>query len=224
LYTGKIQTQQELQKYKDYYLSGNGIGLPSNIRLGDNMFEDVNKDGKLDQNDYVYLGSDDPKVSYSITGGAEWKSFDFSFILQGAAQRTIFRDGPNWRIPMRQVFVNTTNQSVGNTWSTENRDAYYPTYTNNSALNTYNYQASSWSVENGAYIRLKNISLGYTLPESFTNKTKFISKLRIFLTGDDLWENSKIKDGWDPEQTRDVSGLGRFPFNRTLTLGLSATF
>lgn len=223
-YTGKIQTQQELQKYKDYYLAGNGIGLPSTIRLGDNMFEDANKDGKLDQNDYVYLGTNDPKVSYSITGGAEWKSFDFSFIWQGAAQRTIFRNGDNWRIPMRSVFLNTTNQSVGNTWSTENRDAYYPTYTNNSALNTYNYQASSWSVENGAYIRLKNISLGYTLPESLFKKLKFMNKLRIYVTGDDLWEMSKINDGWDPEQSRDVTGIDRYPFNRTFTFGLSATF
>lgn len=223
-YTGKIQTQQELQKYKDYYYAGNGIGMSDRIRLGDNMFEDVNKDGKLDQNDYVYLGSDDPKVSYSITGGAEWKGFDFSFIFQGAAQRTIFRGGDNWRIPMRQVFVNTTNQSVGNTWSTENRDAYYPTYSNLSVINNYNYQPSSWSVENGAYIRLKNISIGYTLPDSLIDKTKFISKLRIYVTGDDLWEISKINDGWDPEQNREVSGIDRYPFNRTLTLGFSATF
>ena len=59
-YVGKIQTQEELEKYKYYYLDGNGIGMQDNLRLGDHMFEDVNGDGKLDQNDYVYLGTDDP--------------------------------------------------------------------------------------------------------------------------------------------------------------------
>lgn len=58
-------------------MDGNGIGMQDNIRLGDNMFEDVNGDGVLDQNDYVYLGTDDPKLSYSFNVGLEWKGFDF---------------------------------------------------------------------------------------------------------------------------------------------------
>lgn len=82
-YTGKIQTEEQLQKYYDYYLTGNGIGMEKNLRLGDNMFEDVNGDGKLDQNDMVYLGTDDPKLSYSFNAGFEWKGIDFSVIFQG---------------------------------------------------------------------------------------------------------------------------------------------
>ena len=62
--------------------------MQDNIRLGDNMFEDVNGDGVLDQNDYVYLGTDDPKLSYSFNVGLEWKGFDFSAIFQGVGRRS----------------------------------------------------------------------------------------------------------------------------------------
>ena len=90
--------------------------------------------------------------------------------------------------------------------------------------NNYNYQCSSWSVENGAYVRLKNLTIGYTLPATWLAKTKVISKLRVYVTGADLWEHSNIRDGWDPEQTRKVENLGRYPFNRTYTVGINATF
>lgn len=223
-YTGKIQTKEQRQKYLDYYLNGNSIGLTSNIRLGDNMFEDVNGDGKLTEKDFVYLGTDTPKLSYSFNAGAEWNGFDFSLVFQGVGRRTIFRDG-TWRIPMNAVWLNSTTQSVGNTWTPENRDARYPMYTINYAdVKNYNYQCSSWSVEDGSYLRLKNVTIGYTLPASWLEKTKIINKLRVYVVGQDLWEHSKIHDGWDPEQSRTVSELQRYPFNRTFTFGISATF
>ena len=66
-YCGKIQTQDQLDKYINQYANGNNnIAMPGNLRLGDNMYEDVNQDGKLTEADYVYLGTDDPKVSFSL--------------------------------------------------------------------------------------------------------------------------------------------------------------
>jgi len=223
-------TEEERQKYLYRFLTGNTIGLTEqNFRLGDNMYADVNNDGKLDQNDIVYLGTDDPKISFSFNVGAEWKGFDLSLVFQGAAKRTIFRNGDNngneiWRIPMKALYLNTSNQSVGNTWSPENRGAYYPTYSNKNEINDYNYQASSWSVEDGSYIRLKNVTLGYNVPSAFLAKTKAISSCRVYVAGADLWEYSKINDGWDPEASRKVSAAGRFPFVRTVTFGLNLTF
>ena len=200
--------------------------MPKDLRLGDNMYEDVNGDGKLDEKDYVYLGSDDPKISYSFNVGIEWNNFDLSAVFQGTAKRTIFRDesNDNYRIPMRAAHLNSTTQSVGNVWSPDNRDGRYPTYTNISTINNYNYQCSSWSVENGNYLSLKSLTLGYNFPASLLSKTKAISRLRIYVSGADLWEVSKINDGWDPEASRKVSGNGRFPFNRTCTVGLDVTF
>ena len=232
-YMGKIQDADQLQKYTDYYYGGNTVNWTGSLRLGDNMYEDVNHDGKLNEKDLVYLGTNDPKLSYSFNFGAEWKGFDFSMMFQGVGRRTIFRDkndGLNtWRVPMQAIYLNTTTQSIGNTWSPEHPDAYYPTYTNITWINKYNYQISSWSVEDGAYLRLKNLTIGYTLPQSVIKKLKPLSRLRVYFTGNDLWETSKIRDGWDPEQSNSAyddhaNPLARYPFSRTFTFGVDATF
>lgn len=228
-YAGKIQNEEQLEKYQYRYNGKNTLDMPTALRLGDNMFEDVNGDGKLTEEDFVYLGTDDPKISFSVNGGLEWKGFDLSVIFQGVGRRTIWRDGDNssnvnWRVPMRAVYMNTTNQSVGNVWSPENPGAFYPTYTNTAQINTYNYRCSSWAVEDGAYLRLKNITLGYTLPTEWLAKTKVFSYARVYVSGADLWETSKVNDGWDPEASSKVSAYGRYPFTRNVTFGLNLTF
>jgi hypothetical protein len=189
------------------------------------MYEDSNKDKILDFNDLHWLGSDDPKISYSFNLGLSWNNFDISAVFQGAGKRTIFRAQTNtWTMPMRAVYLNSTDQSVGNTWTPEHRDARYPSYTNNGTINAYNYLASSWTVEDGSYLRLKNVTLGYNVPSSALNKIKGISSCRLYVTGIDLWEISKIHDGWDPEASQDVSGVERYPFVRTVTFGLNLIF
>lgn len=222
-YCGKIQTEEQLQKYIARYAATSTIGTITSLRLGDNMFEDVNKDSKLTTDDYVYLGTDDPKIQFSLTGGFEWKNFDVNIILQGAGKRTIMRDG-TWRIPMYAVYLNSTNKAVNNTWSPENTGAYYPKLTTDGSIRNYDYQCSSWSVEDGSYLRLKNITLGYNFPANLLAKTKMLTQARLYVTGTDLWEHSNINDGWDPEATRTVSNSSRYPFIRSLTFGVNLTF
>lgn len=223
-YVGKIQTSGQRQEYLSKYLVGNTIGLTDAIRLGDNMFEDSDKNGVLDFGDLHWLGSNDPKISYSFNMGLEWNNFDLSCIFQGVAKRTIFRAQDNpYTVPMRSVYMNMTTASLNNVWSLKTPDARYPSYTNNGSINSYNYIASDWSVENGAYLRLKNITLGYNVPKQMLDKTPF-SFCRIYVAGVDLWEKTYIHEGWDPEATRDVSGVQRFPFVRTVTIGLNLTF
>lgn len=229
-YAGKIRNEEQLEKYLYRYTGNNTIDMPTNLRLGDNMYEDVNGDGKLTEEDYVYLGTDDPKISFSFNGGLNWNGFDFSVVFQGVGERTIWRTGSSnksndaWRIPVMKPHLNSPNFSVGDVWSPENPGAYYPTYTNVDQINTYNYRCSSWSVENGNYLRLKNISLGYTFPVKWLEKTKFLTYARVYVTGSDLWETSKIRDGWDPEASREVTAYGRYPFTRNVTFGLNLTF
>jgi TonB-linked SusC/RagA family outer membrane protein len=223
-YDGRIQNETQRQEYLDAYNVGNGIGLSSAVRVGDNMYKDVNGDGILNYDDLVYLGTDNPQLSYSFNAGVGYKGFDFSVVFQGAGERITFRDDVNWRQPFRSVYLNTTNQSVNNHWTPENTTAHFPKYSTNGTINNYNYQASSWSVENGAYLRLKNVVLGYTLPQNMINNMKVFSKLRIYVAGQDLWEVTHINDGWDPEATRNVSGAQRYPFSRTFTAGINATF
>jgi len=228
-YCGKIQTQEQLELYRKRYADKYSMGgVLSQVRLGDNMYEDVNGDGKLDENDLVYLGTDDPKIQFSFNGGFEWKGFDVNVIFQGAAKRTVWRsesDGgyDSWSCPMRSVYMNSSSQWIGNVWSKDNPGGFYPSLTNESNINGYNYQCSSWSVNDGSYLRLKNVTIGYTLPASLLQKT-VLTSVRFYATGTDLWEWCKIHDGWDPEAKRTVTAASRYPFLRTFTFGANIVF
>jgi hypothetical protein len=162
--------------------------------------------------------------------GLEWKGFDFGAIFQGVGKRTIYREGA-WARPFQAIFVSQADFWAGNTWSPTNTGAFYPNLAsgqNGINYNNYNYQSSTWSVQNGAYVRLKNITVGYTLPVAMTQKVH-IEKLRVYVSGNDIWEITKIRDGWDPETSRTVGnaggvGLERYPFYRLVTFGLNVTF
>jgi len=248
-YGGRFQTQAQVDAYNTaYYAPGgaiNTIGIPaatpltnlpgqnSGLRPGDNYYVDVNGDGKLttgtsakDMGDLVYLGSDVPRYTFGLTLGLQWKGFDFTSIFQGVGKRTIFRangSANNWRTPFTALGQAQTTQWVNNTWTPENTNAFYPNLHTN-GINGYNYQISSWSVENGAYVRLKNLVIGYTLPQELLARTKAISRLRFYVSGSDLWEISGIHDGWDPETTRTTAGNERYPFYRYVTIGANITF
>lgn len=246
-YDGRLQDQAQVDAYNAKYApagSTNNINLPvptplanpagqmSGIRPGDNSFKDVNGDGKLsigtstsNPGDLVYLGSNDPRYSFGLNLGVQWKGFDLYTIFQGVGKRAIYRSG-NMVIPYKSIFQGQSDQYVGNTWSPSTPDAYYPNLHSalNNQINAYNFQVSSWSVQNGAYVRLKNLVVGYTLPKEWLEKTKTIKGLRIYFSGSDLWESTKIHDGWDPEVTRTVAGNERFPFYRYVTLGVNVTF
>lgn len=236
-YAGRIQTQEQLAAARAL-AAGNNISMPittstlPGVRIGDNMFTDLNGDGKLTvPGDLKYLGRDDPRYSFALNLGADWKGFDFQAVFQGVGQRTIFREG-NWRVPFGSIFQGQTDFWIGKTWTPTNTDAYYPilsTGQNATSYNTYNYQISDWSVENGAYVRLKNLVVGYTLPVKITQRIK-VDRLRIYYSGNDLWEISHIRDGWDPEATRSVGRANsentftRYPFFRLHTVGVNLTF
>ncbi|WP_207531761.1 SusC/RagA family TonB-linked outer membrane protein [Desertivirga arenae] len=232
-YAGRIKDEATRTEYNTRLQKANSnIAVPipttgGGARIGDNMFVDQNGDGVLTvPDDIIYLGRNDPRYTYAINLSASYGRFDFLAIFQGVGKRTIFRDG-NWRVPFGNIGQGVTNQWVGKTFTPENPDAYYPLLSvgtpNNPNYNGYNYQISSWSVENGAYLRLKNISLGYTFPKALTQRAK-IENLRLYVSGSDIWEWSKIKDGWDPEQTRTISGgIQRYPFYRLVNVGVNLT-
>ncbi|MBM6992928.1 MAG: TonB-dependent receptor [Prevotella sp.] len=223
-YAGKIQTEEQLEAYLAKYYNNNGIGMPSNLTVGCNMYADENGDGVLDENDYIYLGSSDPEISYSFNLGAAWHGFDLNVVFQGAGNRFVYRGINNLTVPFRNYYSAFTTASIGNTWSTDNPDAYYSPYNSDSNIISYNYQASSLTAQDGRYLRLKNITLGYTFPRKWLTGTHFIQNLRLYFTGTDLWEITKINDGWDPEAKIATSGTALYPFTRNFTFGLNVTF
>jgi TonB-linked SusC/RagA family outer membrane protein len=247
-YGGRFQTQAQVDAYNTTYYNPGGtvntIGIPiaspltnlpgqnSGLRPGDNYFVDVNGDGKLttgtsatNMGDLIYLGTDVPRYTFGLTLGLQYKGFDFTTIFQGVGKRTIFRAGSvnNSRTPFTALGSAQTTQWVNNTWTPQNTSAYYPNLHTN-GINGYNYQVSTWSVENGAYVRLKNLVIGYTLPKSLMQRTKAISSLRFYVSGSDLWEVTGVRDQWDPEITRNAAGNERYPFYRYITIGANITF
>lgn len=223
-YAGKIQTKDQLAAYLAKYYNNNAIGMPSNLTVGCNMYCDENNDGVLDQKDYIYLGSSNPEISYSFNLGVSWKGFDANVVFQGAGNRFVYRGINGLTVPFRNYYNAFTTASIGNTWSVDNPDAYYAPYNHDGNIVSYNYQASSLTAQDARYVRLKNVTLGYTFPKKLILATRFIQSLRCYVTGTDLWEKTKINDGWDPEANVFGSGTALYPFTRNFTFGLNVTF
>lgn len=246
VYDGRIQTEEQRAAMQALTAGGGVVAVPTRntngtggVRIGDNAYKDVNGDGQLSGaladgslGDLKFLGTDNPRYSYSINLGANWKGFDFTAIVQGVGKRTIFREG-NWRVPFGSIFQGQTDFWTGDTWTPDNTGAYYPILSagqNGTTYNNYNYQISDWSVQNGAYARLKNVVFGYTIPQSITKRFG-ADRVRIYYSGSDLWETTRIKDGWDPEASRAVGRIAntsttfeRYPFFRLHTAGVNFTF
>jgi TonB-linked SusC/RagA family outer membrane protein len=191
---------------------------------GDLVYVDQNHDGiisggtytKADHGDLVYLGSSQPRYSYGFDAGFSWKGLDLSVFFQGIGERKVlvpakysmpFADG--WQEPW---------QIHADHWTPGHQDARFPRlyYGYNQNL-----QPSSFWVMNAAYVRLKNLQLGYTF--RFAHGTPLISNLRVYFSGQDLWEINKMKiKYYDPEQAANTGY--QYPFFRSFTMGVNATF
>lgn len=249
VYDGRIQTDEEVASYALMAPGSNISNMPSATQIikGINRYKDLNGDGKLTNaganqytlgnamadGDVVFLGRSDPRYAFAINMGADFKGIDFSAVFQGVGQRNIYRRS-DWSTPFGTIWQGHADWWVGKTWTPENPNAELPiltTATNKGfgGYGVYNYQISDWSLQDGAYVRLKNIVIGYTLPQEISRKAK-IERLRVYFSGNDLWEWSKIKDAWDPEQTANIGtggayrGYERYPFYRLMTFGLNVTF
>ncbi len=243
---GLITTQEELNTYKAKAGTTNEV-IPSNIRIGDMMFEDADNDGSITKSDMVKLGEDMPHYSFGLNFNLNWKGFDLSAFFQGVGKRTVMRTDQT-RGPMLAWYQRQNAAWSGKQYSdigeseyvmSNNLQAYYnqvqktsdlmPKLSANDVINKYNYLYSSawYSQLDGKYIRLKNITFGYTLPKKVTTKAS-IENARIYFTGTDLFEFTKIKDGWDPEASRDTyggtNGANAYPFTRGFTVGIDLTF
>jgi hypothetical protein len=206
---GYFQSAQEVQQHA-FQSSKTGVG--------DLKYVDINGDHQINDADLVYLGTTDPKIAYGLEAGFSWKGFDFSVFFQGVAQRNVMPD-PRYAVPFTGTWQQPwdINQDY---WTPQNPDALFPRLYMNDTHNTL--PSDHWTM-NGAYIRLKNLQLGYTLPAALLKKI-FIQHLRIYFSGQDLWETTKMKIKYfDPEQAGGYNG-NLYPFFRSYTLGLGVSF
>ncbi len=192
------------------------------VRGGDIKYLDVNGDNIIDGNDQVPMGYPEmPEIIYGGGFSFGYKNFDFSAFVQGSARSSIFIDNDAIQ-PFKKDggFESGLLQIIADDhWSESNRNVYafWPRLSDRTIVN--NYWTSSWWVRNGAFLRLKNVELGYTVSPAFLRKYK-LSSARIYLNGVNLFVISKFKE-WDPEMGS--NGLN-YPVQRVYNIGVNLNF
>lgn len=231
---GVFQNQEEVDAYYEMYYwnadhsgpkSGNILPAPSEtgtnrLRPGARKRVDLDGDGVITVNDIYYAGDAAPRLSFGIKGGLNWKGIDFSFFFQGIGKQNVLRSG-NMYAPFVVNYCLQNNTFLGKTWTPENGSNEYTVMSRDNNFNRFNYADSDVSVQNNRYMRLKNLVVGYTLPYSITSKVG-VEKFRVYFSGDDLWEWTKIKDGYDPEYGEGSNNI--FPLCRMLNFGVELEF
>jgi hypothetical protein len=201
-------------------------GTASELRPGDTKRVDLSGDGIITTNgsktsDLKYMGDANAHYVYGLNLGGSYRGFDFQTFFQGVAKQQIMRGG-YLAYPFAVLSTNQPTNFLGKTWTEENPNAEYPRLTTNTSRANWNYTANDFMLENNAYIRLKTLVVGYTLPKSITDRVK-LERVRFYFSGNDLWEATKIKDGYDPEMGETSQNAG-YPYYRTLSFGLNVGF
>ena len=186
---------------------------------GDIRYLDKNGDKIINASDRFVLGNPFPRYSFGLNYSINCKGIDFSMFWQGVGQRSVWLRGESV-----EAFHNNNEGPVFDfhidRWTPQNTNASYPRLTVGSE-STNNAAKSDFWIQNGAYIRLKNIQLGYTIPQSLTRKVG-VQRLRLFLSGENLLTLSKMVGGWDPETTA-TSGGRIYPVSTVTSFGLNLT-
>ena len=215
---GLFQSDEDAKAADQSYLSGGSWGA------GDVKYEDLNNDGKIDigkntlddSGDRKIIGNSTPRYSYGITAGFDYKGFDFEMFWQGIGKRDYWLGGSQfWGFTDEWCTPLTSSLDY---WTEDNRDAYFPRL-HHYGVNGGNHQVSTRYLHNAAYLRLKNVVLGYTIPRSITEKVK-ISRLRVFVQGENLLTFTPLIDSYDPETLNNMT----YPINKKISVGLNLTF
>ncbi len=188
---------------------------------GDAKYVDANQDGKIDSEDVVVIGNAQPKFNYGLNNSFRYKNFDLNIFFQGVYGNHIYNQNRVRREAYSGGGSFPTNPSIINYWRPDNQ-------TGIPAFSGSEYANSSRWVEDGSYFRLKNITVGYSLPKGLMNKAR-ISQARVYLSGNNLWTATNYK-GFDPEASmgQDASGAGIdrgvYPTTKSIVIGIDLTF
>lgn len=200
------------------YTNAEGGLIQPNAVPGDVRFVDVDGNGVITEDDRTDIGKGMPDWTFGFNFNASWKNFDFSMMWQGTAGNDIFD-------ATRRTDISASNLPswMLERWTGEGTSNRIPHFV---LGDNVNWQSSDLYVYNGSYLRLKNIQLGYTLPQSITSKA-FISSLRIYVAAENLLTFTQYH-GFDPEISSGGTSLGIdygvYPQARVFTVGLNLNF
>ncbi|WP_316814114.1 TonB-dependent receptor [Pedobacter heparinus] len=221
---GLFQSQEEIASSpKQDYLSKKAW------TEGDVRYADLNGDGVIDEGNKTALSSGDkrvignstPRYTFGLNIAADWKGFDFNMFWQGIGKRDAWLDGTRfWGIIGEQFSSNVYEETL-DYWSPTNRNAYYPKPYLSPDAAKYR-QIQTRYLQNAAYARLKNLQLGYSIPEKIAERFKF-SKFRIFLNAENLFTITKMINTMDPETIGSGNQGNFYPLQRTYSFGINAS-
>ncbi|MBG47367.1 MAG: SusC/RagA family protein [Pseudozobellia sp.] len=245
---GLFQTEEEVAAHADQTRVSNRIVAAGGLQPGDVKYNDLNNDGVIDEGentaensgDRRIIGNTAPQYLYSFKVNAGYKGFDFSAFFQGVGKQDWYPNTDSrlfWAMYNRPYDSFIRKDMVDDIWTPENTDAYFPrlfgyiALSDNDALGAVNNRY----LQNVAYLRMKNVTLGYTLPSSISDRLPF-NKLRVYFSGENLLTFSKLTDYIDPEAASNSvnfnapststnrSTAQTIPFSKIYSLGISLQF
>ena len=211
--------------------------FPSGYKLapGDVLYKDIDNDGKIVKGkqttapgDMSVIGNALPRYEFGLNLDASWKGFDVSMFFQGVAKRNLWAAG-NQVLP---GFTSGEPYYVGSEdyWSEDNQNAFYPRPMIYGQSQTGNYNVNDRYMLNMAYVRLKTLTVGYSLPKTWLSKFR-VQNLRVYFTGENLLTFEGVKPAIDPEigirtsgSSSDARNFGRsYPYQKALSFGIQLT-
>lgn len=227
---GFFTSEEDIKNHADQTAVTSYPGMPP-VAPGDLKFADLNKDGKVnsgawtlkDHGDYSLIGNTNSRYTFGLSANADWNGFDLSAFFQGVGKKDYFPGAGDlyfWGV-YAQPWTNISKGHFYDHWTEENPNAYYPRLKSYVAWSTEAAEKQTRYKQNAAYIRMKNLTFGYTLPKSFTQKFS-IDHLRIFFSGDNLFVLSGLYENYkiDPEL---LSGQD-YPLQKAYSIGLNVSF
>lgn len=212
---GIFQTWDEVNSY----VNDEGALIQPDAQPGYVRFVDVNGDGQIDDNDRTKIGKGMPDWTFGFNLTAAWRGFDFAMMWQGTAGNDVFD-------ATRRIDIRSTNlpSYMLDRWTGPGTSDKYPVFIVGDSSD--NWKSSDLYVYDGSYLRLKNIELGYTLPQSLTQKV-FINRLRLYVSAENLFTFTKYH-GFDPEISSGGTSLGVdygvYPQARVWRVGFNLEF
>ncbi len=216
---GYFQTRDEINSSPVYG------GNPNNVKPGYIKYKDLSgpegvPDGKINNYDRTILGNSTPRYEFGLTLGGDWKGLDFSLFFQGVGKKDVYYSGAGARALSGNYTIYNYQLDY---WTEENHNAKFPILLEDPNGTNPNNMISSFWVKSGAYCRLKNVVLGYTLPQNWTQKAT-LSKVRIYASAQNLLTiKNGFYEGFDPENSIG-SGASCYPLNKAFIFGLSVEF
>ena len=211
---GIFQTWDEVNAYQN----ADGGLIQPDAQPGFTRFVDVNGDGQITPDDRTNIGNGTPSWTFGLDINAEWRGIDFRAFFQGVAGADVF--DATYR---QDIFSANFPEWMLGRWTGPGTSNKYPILMSG---NTTNWQMSDLYIHDASYLRLKNISLGYTLPQTFTQKIG-IDRLRFYVMAENLITWTKYH-GFDPEISSSGTSLGIdrgiYPQARTWYVGLNLSF